>query len=175
MTIYNLDVLFFSRFPCGSADKEFTCNVGDFGLIPGLGRSPGEGEGFLFQYSALENSMDCIVHGVTKSWTQLSNFQFHLWLKKTLNIKLVNHTLISRKSAKNWSLKKHQDYHLSPDRAQDTILWSVYHIFFSLLGSLLFALDHFSSLFSKLVTSSFSFLFINASLFYLPKENEWPM
>ena len=46
-------------------------------MIPGLGRSPGEGKGYPFQYSGLENSMDCIVHGVAKSWTQLSNFHFH--------------------------------------------------------------------------------------------------
>ena len=58
----------------GSVGKEFTCNAGDLGLIPGLGRSPGEGKGYPLQYSGLENSMDCIVHGVTKSWTRLSNF-----------------------------------------------------------------------------------------------------
>ena len=56
-------------FPGGSAGKESTCNVGDLGLIPGLGRSPGEGNGYLLQYFGLEISMDCIVHGVTKSWT----------------------------------------------------------------------------------------------------------
>ena len=44
------------------------------GLIPGLGRSPGEGKGYTLQYSGLENSMDCIVHGVTKSQTGLSDF-----------------------------------------------------------------------------------------------------
>ena len=54
--------------------KEFTCNVGDLGSIPGLGRSPGEGKGYPLQYSGLENSMDCIVHGVTKSRTWLSDF-----------------------------------------------------------------------------------------------------
>ena len=54
-------------FPCGSAGKEPTWNEGDLGLIPGLGRSPGEGKGYPLQYSGLENSMDCIVHGVTKS------------------------------------------------------------------------------------------------------------
>ena len=43
--------------------------VGDRGLIPGLGRSPGEGKGYPLQYAGLENSMDCIVHGVTKSQT----------------------------------------------------------------------------------------------------------
>ena len=45
-------------------------------MIPGLGRSPGEGKGYPFQYSDLENSMDCIVHGVARSRTQLSNFHF---------------------------------------------------------------------------------------------------
>ena len=45
-------------FPCGSAGKEFTCNVGDLGLIPGLGRFPGEGKRYPLQYSGLENSMD---------------------------------------------------------------------------------------------------------------------
>ena len=63
-------------FPCGSAGKESICNVGDLGLIPGLERSPGEGKGYLFQYSGLENSMDCIVHGVRKSRTRLSDFHF---------------------------------------------------------------------------------------------------
>ena len=63
-------------FPCDSAGKESACNAGDLGLVPGLGRSPGEGKGYPLQYSGLENSMDSIVHGVTKSWTQLSNFHF---------------------------------------------------------------------------------------------------
>ena len=58
----------------GSAGKESTCKVGDLGSIPGLGRSPGETEGYSFQYSGLENSME-EVHGVSKSRTQLSNFQ----------------------------------------------------------------------------------------------------
>ena len=51
-------------FPCGSAGKESACSVRDLGPIPGLGRSPGEGKGYPLQYSGLENSMDCIVHGV---------------------------------------------------------------------------------------------------------------
>ena len=63
-------------FSCGSAGKESTCYVGDLGLIPVLGRSPGEGKGYILQYSGLENSMDCIVHGVAKSQTQLSDFHF---------------------------------------------------------------------------------------------------
>ena len=56
-------------FLCGSAGKESTCNVEDLGSIPGLGRFPGEGKGYRLQYSGLENSMDCIVHGVTESNT----------------------------------------------------------------------------------------------------------
>ena len=51
------------------AGKESACNVGDLGSIPGLGRSPGEGKGSPLQYFGLENSMDCIVHGVAKSQT----------------------------------------------------------------------------------------------------------
>ena len=51
--------------------------MGDLSLIPGLGRPPGEGKDYPLQYSGLENSMDCIVHGVTKSWTRLSDFHFH--------------------------------------------------------------------------------------------------
>ena len=61
-------------FPCGSAGKESACNAGDLGSIPGLGRSPEEGRGYPFQGSGLENSMNCITHGVTKSWAQLSHF-----------------------------------------------------------------------------------------------------
>ena len=64
------------NFPCGSAGKEFTCNAGNLGSISELGRSPGEGKGYPLQYSGLENSMDCIVSGVTKIWTRLSDFHF---------------------------------------------------------------------------------------------------
>ena len=63
-------------FPGDSAGKESTCNMGDLGSVPGFGRSPGEGNSYPLQYSGLENSMDCtcIVHGVAKSQTLLSNF-----------------------------------------------------------------------------------------------------
>ena len=61
---------------CGLAGKESACIAGDLALISGWGRSPGEGKGYLLQYSGLENSMDCIVHGVAKSRTQLSDFHF---------------------------------------------------------------------------------------------------
>ena len=64
--------------PCGSAGKESTCNEGDLGLIPGLGRSPGEGKGYHpLQYSGLENSMDYTVHA--KNGTQLSDLHFHFF------------------------------------------------------------------------------------------------
>ena len=51
-------------------------NAGDLGSIPGLGRSAGEGKSYPLQCSGLENSMDCIVHGVAKSRTQQSDFHF---------------------------------------------------------------------------------------------------
>ena len=65
-------------FPGGSDGKESACNTVDMSSIPGLGRSPGEGNGYSLQYSCLENSMDrgiwsATVHWVAKSWTQLSD------------------------------------------------------------------------------------------------------
>ena len=63
-------------FPGGSAVKESACNAGDLGLIPGLERSPGEMIGYPLQYSGLEHFMDCIVHGVAKSRTRLSDVHF---------------------------------------------------------------------------------------------------
>ena len=65
-------------FPDDSDSKESVCIMGDLGLISGSGRSPGEGNGYPLQYSCLANSMDrgdwwATVHGVTKSWTRLSD------------------------------------------------------------------------------------------------------
>ena len=57
-----------------SQPVESACNEGDLGSMPGLGRFPWEGKDYPFQYSGLGNSMDCIVHGVAKSWTLLSDF-----------------------------------------------------------------------------------------------------
>ena len=71
--------------PGDLSGKESACNSGDLGSIPELGRSPGEGNGYPFQYSGLENSMDCIVHGIPKSWTRLSDFHFHFTLLLTPN------------------------------------------------------------------------------------------
>ena len=75
MCKYNLSDV----FPGGSDSKASACNAGDPGLIPGSGRSPGEGNDTPLQYSCLENPMDggawwATVHRVTKNWTQLSNF-----------------------------------------------------------------------------------------------------
>ena len=73
-------------FPCGSDDKASACNAGDLGSMPGLGRSPGEGNGNLLQYSCLENPMDrgalqATVHRVAKSQTRLSDcFAFAFFL-----------------------------------------------------------------------------------------------
>ena len=62
------------HFTCSSVSKESACSIGDLGLIPGLGSSPGEGKGYPLQHSGLENSLDrrawqVTVHGVAKSWT----------------------------------------------------------------------------------------------------------
>ena len=73
--------------PGGSAGKESTCDAEDPGSIPGLGRSPEEGKGYPLQYSDLENSMDYTVDGVTKSWTQLSDFRFHFTLRNKIKVK----------------------------------------------------------------------------------------
>ena len=72
-----LPTVVFLGFPCGSASKESACNAGDLGSIPGLERSPEEGNGNPLQYSCLENSMDrgawqATVHGAAKSWALLS-------------------------------------------------------------------------------------------------------
>ena len=70
----------FVGFPDPSAGKESTCNMGYLGSIPGLGGPPREGKDYPLRYSGLENSMDCIDHGVAKSWTWLSDFHFHFLL-----------------------------------------------------------------------------------------------
>ena len=70
-------------FPGSSAGKESACNVGDLGSIPGSGISLRDGKGYPLQSSSLENSMDCIIHGVAKSRTRLNDFLFQevgMWL-----------------------------------------------------------------------------------------------
>ena len=65
-------------FPGGSGSKESACNEGDLGLIPALGRPPGEGKGYPLQYSGLENSMDCIVHRFAKTWDTIERLLLSL-------------------------------------------------------------------------------------------------
>ena len=75
-------------FPGGSAGKESACNAGDLGSITGLGRSRGKENSYPLHYSGLENSKDCIVHGITKSQTWLNDFYSHLLLhtKNIINL-----------------------------------------------------------------------------------------
>ena len=78
--------------PGGLEGKDSACSAENLGLIPGLGRSPGEGNDYPFQYSCLENTKDrgvwwAIVHGVTKSWTWLSDFQFFHFQQKNIEHK----------------------------------------------------------------------------------------
>ena len=75
---WRISWIVYKGFPCGSDGKEMTCNVGGLGSIPGLGRSPGKGKGYALQYTRLENSMNCIVHRIAKSQTQLRDFYLHL-------------------------------------------------------------------------------------------------
>ena len=86
---FEAQLLLLMGFPGGSADREPACNVGDLGLIPGLGRSPGGGNGYPLQYSGLENFLECIVHGVAKSWMWLSDFHFTLLLNSSETSKLL--------------------------------------------------------------------------------------
>ena len=69
----------FLGFPGGSDGEESARNMGDLGLIPGLGRSLGEVNGNTLQYPGLENSMDYRVHGVAKSGTRRSSFRSHCY------------------------------------------------------------------------------------------------
>ena len=76
--IINMGSLYrFIGFPGGSDGKESACKAGDMGSIPGSEKSPGEWNGYPLQYSGQKKSMDCIVHGVTKTRTQLSYFHTH--------------------------------------------------------------------------------------------------
>ena len=78
-------------FRCGLIGRESTCNEGDLGSIPGLGRSPGEGKGYPLHYSGLENSMDYIVHGVAKSLTLVSDFHFFTFTVDQWGVKVNFH------------------------------------------------------------------------------------
>ena len=130
-------------FPDGSDGKESVCNAGDLSSIPGSGRSPGEGNVYLFRYTCLENPMDrgvwrTVVHGVAKNRTQLSNWHFHFFIGtchlplqglnqvllypltfntpwKELRVEKRNETLCS---GKNWKNRSSDRYFQKP------ILWA---------------------------------------------------
>ena len=90
-------------FPGGSAlGKESSCNVENLGLIPGLGRFPGEGNSYPLQQSGLENFMDCVVHGVAKSQKRLSDFHFITFITSILQFK---NFLIVLFSTDAWDLR----------------------------------------------------------------------
>ena len=73
-------------FPGGSVGKESACNVGHMGLIPGLESSPGEWKSYQLKCSALEDAINCIVHGVANSRTLLSDFHFlFCWVNFMIN------------------------------------------------------------------------------------------
>ena len=94
----------FLGFTCGSAGKESTCNAGDLASIPGLGRSPGEPKGYPLPYSGLENSMDCTVHGVAKSWTRLNDFRVRLLssVAPVTPLVFIEHPLYARCGVRQW-------------------------------------------------------------------------
>ena len=82
--LLHFSTLWWKGFPASSEVKASACNAQELGSIPGLGRSPGQGNGNPLQYSCLENPMDrgawwATLHGVAKSWTQLSDFTFTWW------------------------------------------------------------------------------------------------
>ena len=100
---------------CGSNGKEYACNAGDLGSIPGLGSYPGEGNGYPLQYSGLENSMDSVVQGVANSRTGLSDFHFGVKLRFSLQLN------IGCISLENYLTSKTPSFHLQ-DRNNNTPL-----------------------------------------------------
>ena len=118
--LYLSDPFLWWDLPCGSVGKESACNAGDVGSLLGLGRSPGEEKGCPLQYSGLENSMGCIVHGSAKSWAWLSDFHFHFscggyldsnsdkrgGFRETSKKVIVNYKLaLTKSTANDWTKK----------------------------------------------------------------------
>ena len=102
--------------PDSSVGKESACNAGDPGLIPGSRRSTGEGIGYPLQYSGLENSMDCTVHWVAKSWTWLNDFFFFCFypgpLATTVSITALPKAIQINKLIVNIALTTHHTWAL---------------------------------------------------------------
>ena len=114
-------------FPGGSDGKASVYNVGDLGLIPGSGRSPGEGNGNPLRYYCLDNPTDggawkATVHGIAKCWTQLSNFTFTLWIHRSCRYRRIFTGIynIGAKGSKKLSIKDRFLFYLL---ALKFILW----------------------------------------------------
>ena len=116
-------------FPCGLTGKESTCNAGDLGLILGLGKSPREGKDYPLQYSGLENSMDCIVHGVTKSLTWLSDWtewrmkMQGIWFKFIQNLNMVtaeHEAGVKPSRGISWWVRLHRSHDQEPAHVTST-------------------------------------------------------
>ena len=112
-------------FPGSSAGKESTCIAGAQGSIPGLGRSPGEGKSCPLQYSDLENPMDCIVHGVTKSWTRLSDFHFYVY---RAGLSAFNHHVIYLRVRRSDPTTGPRERYLQRDGFCDTTPVAISHL-----------------------------------------------
>ena len=104
-----------------SVGKESTSNAGDLDLIPGLGRSPGEGNGYPIQYSGPEISMDCIVHGVAKSQTWLNYFHFHFYLQS------LPETIAWTSSTESLGMESKFEFHSADDVETKTIIRVHWH------------------------------------------------
>ena len=100
----NIICLFYSG---GSDSQESACNAGDSGSIPGSGRS-GEGNGCPLQYSCLENSMDCRVHGVAKSWTEWLSLSLSTWEALWVSLSLfvsMEKAMVPHSSTPAWKIQ----------------------------------------------------------------------
>ena len=116
-------------FPGGSVSKESTRNMGDLGFIPGLGRSPGVGNGNPFQYSCLENSMDrgawwAAVHGLAQSRKDcVTNFHFHVINGFKANNKFLIYFLINVFFMCSWRRKWQPTPVLLPGKSHGRGAW----------------------------------------------------
>ena len=117
--LFYICVCLYTGFPDSSVGKESACNTGDLGSIPGLGISPREGKGYPLQYSGLENSMHCKVHGVAKSQTQLRNFHFHFHVYICIRSVQFGHSVMSN------SLRPQELQHTRPPCPSPTPSWQI--------------------------------------------------